>query len=298
MLFFFKSLDAIIYDTNLFISNTVDQIDYFTNENFDELTDKIDEVIEKLENDADEVGVYLLDESGYRDITEITKYLNYTLDDFVEVESVTIVEMLNNGTASLEDLQSDLETFQAADWSELTSPNAFCTDWGNTNPSDSGMLTCAELIAAKDAIPALDTTVFNGVIATFETEVGALSLVIDPLAGLTNILVDGENMLGNLSGQFDLTELTDVIDGIKEDVQEEINVVLDGFEDIELERPAELDELQSSLDEYGSYATYAVMYVPTVIISLSLLLLVSKHKECLEKDRPRLRQLAFAAMGT
>ena len=65
--------------------------------------------------------------------------------------------------------------------------------------------------------------------------------------------------------------------GLLNTLQEEINVVLHGFQDIELERPGELDDLQDSLDEYGSAATYAVIYVPTVIISLTLLLLESIH---------------------
>ena len=226
MLFFFKSLDAIIYDTNLFISNTVDQIDYFTNDNFDELTDEINAVIEKLENDADEVGVFLLDESGYRDIAEITMYLNDTLDDFVEVESVAIIDMLNNAKVSLEDLQSDLSDYQDnGEWNELNPsvnpPNLFCDNWDTSGIPDPAnfILTCQELITAKNNIPDLDTSVFNGVITTFETEVGVLNTVTEPLAGLTDILVEGETMLGNLSGYFDLTELTDVIDGIKNDVQ-------------------------------------------------------------------------------
>ena len=219
MLFMFQSVDAIIYDTNLFINNTVWQLDHFTNENFDELTDEINDVIGRLENNTDKVGEFLLEESGYRDITEITTYLSYTLEDFVEVESVAIIEMLNNGTASLEGLQGDLEAFQGADWSELTSPNAFCTEWDGTNPIDSGMLTCDQLIVSKDLIPDLDTTVFDDVITTFETEVGALNVVIEPLAELTDILAEGEMMLGNLSAQFDLSELEDVIEGIKNDTQ-------------------------------------------------------------------------------
>ena len=69
MLFMFQSVDAIIYDTNLFINNTVWQLDHFTNENFDELTDEINDVIGRLENNTDKVGEFLLEESGYRDIT-------------------------------------------------------------------------------------------------------------------------------------------------------------------------------------------------------------------------------------
>ena len=220
----FQSVDAIIYDTNLFINNTVWQLDHFTNDNFDELTDEINDVIGRLENNTDKVGEFLLEESGYRDITEITTYLSYTLEDFVEVESVAIIEMLNNGTASLEGLQGDLSDYQGdLLWGELTPsvtpPNDFCTDWETTNPNDSGMLTCVQLIVAKNTIPDLDTTVFDGVITTFETEVGALNVVIEPLAELTDILAEGEMMLGNLSAQFDLSELEDVIEGIKNDTQ-------------------------------------------------------------------------------
>ena len=270
----FQSIDAIIYDTNLFISNTVEQVDHFTNVNLlTEFTQQVDDVITQLESEADEVGKALLDDSGYRDITEITMYLNDTLVDFVDVESVNIIDMLNSGTDSLVQLQKDLDDFKGADWSELEPSTDFCSDWGI--PSDTSLLSCDLLIAAKENIPQIDTEAFNSVITIFQTEVNALSAVTEDLAQLTDILVDGELILGNLSGYFDLTDLENIIDEITNDVQEEINVVLEGLGDIELERPAELGELQDSLDEYGSYVTYTLMYVPTVIISLTLLLLVS-----------------------
>lgn len=271
-----SSAEAIIYDTNLFIDNTVKQIEHLTKNNTEqEFVKAFEAVIADLETDIQVVGNDILSPEGadYAEMTKKMEFLDGAVTNFIGTESVEIIRQLELAETSLEVLSDDVEAFKDmdAEWNFLSdTENNFCTEFAASVPPPTR--TCEQILLAKDEL-VIDSTVYGVIIDALEDQVAALSTIYPDLTKITGALVEGEEILEDINGEFDLDELTAILDQLVQDLIVQVDSILQEVQGIQLERPEEFDTTQEKIDEYGYVVTQLAIYIPSGILLISVLFL-------------------------
>ena len=258
---------SMISDTNLFVNNTVAEVDYFAKENLDELVAYFDDELEDAGVIIEEVVNETLSLIQFDDIQNITNFVLDISNDFMENEKSAAIELLSNlenDTSNLGDRLRDIQTVLAkilVDSGCQAVPE--CQDAVN----DVGKIT-------SDILSQLTSYT---IIEEAKSSIEGITIDVEEIQKLVSLTNTAEEALRNFSAAFvnDYTKvIRENVDNITVDIRHEVATLTSELRNIDLNNTEAVQEIDNKLAELSGY-TDTVLYVslvPAIVLGVALLL--------------------------
>ena len=256
-----------ISDTNLFVNNTVAEVDYFAKENLDELLTYFDDELENAGVIIEEVVNETLTLIQFDDIQNITNFVLDISNDFMENEKSAAIELLSNlenDTSNLGDRLQDIQIVLAKIL------------------DDSGCKAVPECEEAVTDVGAITSDILNKltsytIIEEAKSSIEGITIDVEEIQKLVSLTNTAEEALRNFSAAFvnDYTKvIRDNIDNITVDIRSEVASLTSELRNIDLKNTKAVQEIDDKLNQLSGY-TDAVLYVtlvPAIVLGVALLL--------------------------
>ena len=256
-----------ISDTNLFVNNTVAEVDYFSKENLDELVAYFNDELEDAGVIIEEVVNETLSLIQFDDIQNITNFVLDISNDFMENEKSAAIELLSNlenDTSNLGDRLRDIQTVLAK----------ILVDSGcQTVPA------CQEAINDVGDITSdiLSQLTSYTIIEEAKSSIEGITIDVEEIQKLVKLTNTAEEALRNFSAAFvnDYTKvIRENVDNITVDIRHEVATLTSELRNIDLNNTEAVQEIDNKLAELSGY-TDTVLYVslvPAIVLGVALLL--------------------------
>ena len=256
-----------ISDTNLFVNNTVAEVDYFAKENLDELVAYFDDELEDAGVIIEEVVNETLTLIQFDDIQNITNFVLDISKDFMENEKSVAIELLSdleNDTSNLGDRLKHIQTVLAK-----ILEDSVCQ----------GSQECKDAVNGVGGITSdiLDTLTSYTIINETKSSIESITIDVKEIETLVNLTNTAEEALRSFSAAFvnDYTKIIrDNIDNITVDIRSEVASLTSELRNIDLNNTKAVQEIDDKLNQLSGY-TDAVLYVtlvPAIVLGVALVL--------------------------
>ena len=256
-----------ISDTNLFVNNTVAEVDYFANENLDELLTYFDDELENAGVIIEKVVDETLTLIQFDDIQNITNFVLDISKDFMENEKDLAIELLSNlenDTSNLGDRLQDIQIVLAK------------------IKDDSGCQAVPECQQAVTDVEDITSDILNklttySIIEEAKSSIEGITIDVEEIQKLVSLTNTAEEALRNFSAAFvnDYTKvIRENVDNITVDIRHQVASLTSELRNIDLNNTEAVQEIDNKLAELSGY-TDTVLYVslvPAIVLGVALLL--------------------------
>ena len=254
-----------IGDTNLFVNNTVSEVDYFADINLKELLGYFDDELDDAGVTIGEVVDDTLTLIRFADIQNITQFVLDISKDFMENEkneAINLLSNLGNVTSKLKDKLTDIQIVL-----------------GRIKNDDNCDGNCK---AAMDAVGDITTSIVDDldgytIIEDAKSSIESINIEVDDIETLVNLINKADEALRNFSVAFvnDYTKIiSDNVHNITDDIKNQVDSLTSELRNIDLNNTKPVQDIEHRLDQLSGY-TDAVLYVtlvPAIVLGIALLL--------------------------
>ena len=258
---------SMISDTNLFVDNTVAEVDYFANQSLNELLTYFDDELENAGVIIEEVVNETLTLIQFDDIQNITNFVLDISNDFMENEKDLAIELLSNlenDTSNLGDRLNDIQIVLAKIL------------------VDSGCQAVPECQEAVTDVEDITSDILNKlttytIIEEAKSSIEGITIDVEEIQKLVSLTNTAEEALRNFSVAFvnDYTKvIRENVDNITVDIRNEVASLTSELRNIDLNNTEAVQEIDNKLAELSGY-TDTVLYVslvPAIVLGVALLL--------------------------
>ena len=256
---------SMIGDTNMFVNNTVAEVDYFADINLNELLGYFDDELEDAGVIIGEVVDDTLTLIQFDDIQNITQFVLDISKDFMENEkneAINLLSNLGNDTSNLKDKLTDIQIVL-----------------GGIKDDDNCDSICK---TAMDLVEDTTTTILDDlkgyrIIDDVKSSIESINIDVKDIEKLVNLTNTADEALRNFSVAF-VNDYTKIISknvhNITDDIKNQVDSLTSELRNIDLNNTEAVQDIEDRLEQLYGY-TDVVLYVtlvPAIVLGTALLL--------------------------
>ena len=254
-----------IGDTNMFVNNTVSEVDYFADINLKELLEYFDDELDDAGVTIGEVVDDTLTLIRFDDIQNITQFVLDISKDFMENEkneAINLLSNLGNDTSKLIDELTDIQRGLAGIKNDDNCDNTCKTAMDVVGPITSSIL---------------DDLKGYTIIEDAKSSIEGINIDVEDIETLVNLINTADEALRNFSVAFvnDYTKIiSDNVHNITDDIKNQVDSLTSELRNIDLNNTKPIQDIEARLDQLSEY-TDVVLYVtlvPAIVLGIALLL--------------------------
>ena len=254
-----------IGDTNMFVNNTVSEVDYFADINLNELLGYFDDELDDAGVMIGEVVDDTLTLIRFDDIQNITQFVLDISNDFMENEKNAAINLLSN-------LGNDTSKLKG----KLTDIQIVLGGIKNDDKCDSNC-EAAIIVAGDITTSILDDLKGYTIIEDAKSSIEGINIDVEDIEKLVNLTNTADEALRNFSVAFvnDYTKIiSDNVHNITDDIKNQVDSLTSELRNIDLNNTKPIQDIEARLDQLSEY-TDVVLYVtlvPAIVLGIALLL--------------------------
>ena len=260
---------SFVDDTSKYVNTTVMEVDYFANNNTDELMGHFDHILDETGKTVDTIVDDTLIGINFAEIKGIADFILNISKKFVEEDKKNAIDLLQDLSSDVDHIKANLTDISMTlgeigdDSACINDPTNICKD-----AIDTVTITIEQILDAVTSYDEIDNAIsqINGTLNDEDLE------QIKNLVGLVN---SAEEVLRNFSSAFvnDYTKvIRDDVTEIMDDIKEEITNLTDELKKIDLNNATK--DIGDQIETISGY-TDTILYVtlvPAIILGFALLL--------------------------
>ena len=238
------NVQTIVNDSQLFIDNTVEDLEYVTKTNFDEFSDNINTDIDQISENVNKTIDSVIEQINFNKLVDISKFLTNLATDFNEnklPEWDGVLKKLTDQLVSIDD--------KATDFKNTVAESEYCS--GNDLPICN---TIAD-------IPPLQISLISGLnLDDYKLTEDVLQAIKD----VNKVLEDADEMINSFSSDFitdNIQSIKNTIEDLKKDINTQVDDIIKQVNNFNVEDAYEnnFEEYLIEAQDYFDYVYYGVL---------------------------------------
>ena len=239
------NVKTIVNDSQLFIDNTVEDLEYVTKTNFDEFSDNINTDIDQISENVTKTIASVIEQINFNKLVDISKFLTNLATDFNENKLPEWDLVLTKLTDQLNIIDGN-----ATDFKDAVADSVYC--------KGSPDLEICKTIAN---IPSLEISLISDLnLKQYELS----KPVLDAIKDVNKVLEDADEMINSFSSDFitdNIQSIKDTIEDLKKDINSQVDDIIKQVNNFNVEDAYEnnFEEYLIEAQDYFDYVYYGVL---------------------------------------